>query len=486
MKGVRPMPILWTAAEAAQAMRTSAAGAWAATGVSIDSRTVVPGDLFIAIKGPSHDGHAFIGDALAAGAVAAVVSTSAETGGVDPRKLLRVPDTMKALENLAKAARARSMARIAAVTGSVGKTGTKESLKLALSVVAGDTGVTATQGNLNNHWGLPLSLARLPESAAYGVFEMGMNHPGEIAPLSRICRPHVSIITTIADTHSEFFDSLRDIADAKAEIFEGMEPDGVAILNCDNEMFDRLASAAHKARLRVVSFGAAAEADWRLADIQLRSNSSEITATYWGQNLRYTLGVPGRHLALNSLAVLAAVEALGADVERAASGLADMAGLAGRGKRHGVELANGSFQLIDESYNASPASMRAAIEVLGGAVPAGNGRRIAVLGDMLELGPQAEKLHRGLARPLADAGIDLVFTAGQYMSALWDALPQSMRGGHACTAEKLVPLVTAAIRPGDVVTVKGSLGSRTRQIVEALLALNQTRDDASGRVVNGG
>ena len=485
MKGVRPMPVLWTSTEAAAATGGRADGTWAATGVSIDSRTVAAGDLFVAIKGPSHDGHAFVGDAFAAGAVAAIVSGSADAfRDADSNTLLRVGDTMTALEDLARAARARSAARIAGVTGSVGKTGTKEALKLALAADAGAGGVIATAGNLNNHWGLPLSVARLPAAATYAVFEMGMNHPGEITPLSRICRPHVAIITTIADTHSEFFASLEQIADAKAEIFEGLEPDGVAVLNRDNEMFPRLAADARERGHRVVSFGAATDADWRMAEFRTRGAVSDITAAVGSRTIRYTLGVPGRHLALNSLAVLAAAEALGADVERAAAGLADMRGLAGRGKRHRVEFEGGTFHLIDESYNASPASMRAAIEVLGGAKPEGKGRRVAVLGDMLELGPQAEKLHRSLARPLADAGVDLVFTAGQYMSALWEALPQAMRGGHACTSEKLVPLVTAAVRSGDVVTVKGSLGSRTRQIVDALLALGHT-DGVSGRVVNG-
>ncbi len=487
MRGVLAQPVLWTALDAARATKSEALDSWSATGVSIDSRTVAEGDLFVAIKGPSHDAHAFVADAFAAGAVAAVVSaSSADLGAaVDSKRLLRVDDTTAALENLGRAARERSPARIAAVTGSVGKTGTKEALKLALAADAGTAAVTATQGNLNNHWGLPLSLARLPIETEFGVFEMGMNHPGEIAPLSRMCRPHVAVITTVADTHSEFFDSLEQIADAKAEIFEGLVPGGIAVLNRDNVMFERLQVAALAGGHDVVSFGADANADWRLTDLDLHAQSSDIALERDGRALRYTLGVPGRHLAMNSLAVLAVADALGADVERAATGLADMHGIVGRGKRHLVEMAGGTFQLIDESYNASPASVRAAIEVLGGAEPGTSGRRIAVLGDMLELGQQAEKLHAAMAKPLVEAGVDLVFTAGQYMSALWDGLPAPLRGGHACTAEKLVPLVSNAVRPGDVVMVKGSLGSRTRQIVAALMALDHSRDDASGRVVNG-
>jgi UDP-N-acetylmuramoyl-tripeptide--D-alanyl-D-alanine ligase len=492
MNPVLQKPVLWTAADAAAATRGRVRGEWIATGVSIDSRSVAPGDLFIAIQGPTHDGHAFVADAIAAGAAAAVISRPAETldGTYDPQKLLLVSDTMTALEDLGRAARARTSARIAGVTGSVGKTSTKEALKLVLGVIAGADNVTATQGNLNNHWGLPLSLARMPIDTAFGVFEMGMNHPGEISPLSRMCRPHAAVITTVAETHSAFFKFLADIADAKAEIFDGVEPGGVAILNRDNPMYAHLASAARRQDCRIVSFGADEDADWRLLDINLHADCSEVRVGFRGTQLDFSLGVPGRHMALNILAVLAAVDALDADVAVAAEALAGMRSIAGRGERHDVRLPGGTFKLIDESYNASPTSMRAAVEVLGNAEPDAGGRRVAVLGDMLELGQQAEKLHVSMLGPLRDAGVDLVFTAGQYMAALWDALPANMRGGHACTAEKLVPIVSAAVAPGDVVMVKGSLGSRTRQIVDALLTLGDDNGNDSGaeqkRVANGG
>lgn len=479
---------LWPAAEAARAIRAAGSGDWVAQGVAIDSRNIQPGDLFVAIKGPNHDGHAFVADALKSGAAAAVVSDPRMGVEIDASRLLIVDDTMAALEALARAARARTEARIVAITGSVGKTSTKEALRLALGAQPGGAGaVAATLGNLNNHWGLPLSLARMPRDSAYGVFELGMNHPGEIAPLSRITRPHVAIITTVAKTHSAYFDSLEQIADAKAEIFAGLEPGGVAVLNRDNPMFQHLCAAAEAAGVeRVVGFGASHDADWRLAEIAVYPEHCDVTARHGDTELIYTLGVSGRHLALNSLAVLAGVEALGGDVAVAAESLSGLRAIAGRGKRHRVQAPGGAFELIDESYNASPASMKAAIAVLGVARPEGRGRRIAVLGDMLELGAEADQLHAALVDDLSAAAIDQVFTSGQSMSALWDALPAAMRGGHANDAEKLTPMVTAAVHADDVVMVKGSLGSRTRIIVEALLDLAARQDAPAGRMANGG
>ncbi len=486
--------VLWTAVDAAAATRGVSAGDWMASGVTIDSRQIKPGDLFIAISGPNHDGHTFAADALAQGA-AAVVVQDGKSDGLDEGRVLRVADTMTALEDLARAARDRSAARIAAITGSVGKTGTKEALRLALLAQAGNNGsVTATEGNLNNHWGLPLSLARMPEATRFGIFEMGMSAAGEISPLSRMARPHVALITTVAHTHSEFFEGLEQIADAKAEIFDGLTEDGTAILNRDNAMYAHLTAAARRAGVnKVVTFGANLEADCRLLDVELRARHSDISAEINGRAISYTLGVPGRHLALNSLGVLAAVQALGADVDQAATALKDMHGLAGRGERHQIALRQQgiewtSFELIDESYNASPASMAAAISVLTGSEPKVGGRRIAVLGDMLELGAKADTLHAALVAPLAEGGIDKVFTAGQYMASLWGALPNDMRGGHASTADALTPMVTAFVQPGDVVMVKSSLGSRTGQIVEALknISDNAADGDAPPRVVNGG
>ena len=477
--------VIWTATDAAAATRGEAAGDWAATGVVIDSRQVGEGDLFIAIAGPNHDGHDFAGQALARGAAAVLVARE-KAAGLDPEKVLAVDDTMAALEDLARAARDRTEARIAAITGSVGKTGTKEALGLALRAQTDDGAVSVTEGNLNNHWGLPLSLARMAADARYGVFEMGMNHAGEISPLSRMARPHVALITTVAHTHSEYFDGLEAIADAKAEIFDGITEEGTAVLNRDNPMFPRLDAAARRAGIgRIVTFGAGVEADCRLLAFSADAEGSEIEAEIAGRKIDYRLGQPGRHLALNSLGVLAAVEALGADVELAAQALRYLAGLPGRGERTRVTLAHGGFDLIDESYNASPVSMAAAIQVLAAGRPMPGGRRIAVLGDMLELGDKAETLHAALVAPLAEGGIDKVFTCGAHMQALWNALPADMRGGHAATADALAPMVTAFVDAGDVVMVKGSNGSRTAAIVAGLKEL----DDAAGnrpRVVNGG
>lgn len=462
---------LWTAAEAAEATGGTPTGDWAASGVSIDTRTLVPDDLFVAIKGPHADGHDYVADALAAQAAAAVVHRRIEGLAADV-PLLEVADTTRALADLAAHARSRSLARVCAVTGSVGKTGTKGMLSHALGCQAP---THASQGNLNNHWGLPLSLARMPRDARYAVFELGMNHPGEIAPLTRLARPHVAIITTVAAAHLEFFDGLEQIADAKAEIFEGLEPDGVAIINRDNEQFDRLAAAAGKAGAAyVATFGAHLEAEARLLDYRPTTDGSEIEASIGGVPVTYGLSVAGQHWAMNSLAVLLAVQALGGDVARAATDLAAVQAPSGRGKRMHVPLDGGDAVLIDESYNASPIAVRAALEVLA-ATPVGDGgRHIAVLGDMLELGTDAPKLHRALADDVVRLGIDRVYCAGQYMGELHEALPEAVRGGWAATSARLAEAVTRDLRPGDVIMVKGSLGSRTGVVVDAVRALAKT------------
>ena len=459
---------LWTSGSAAKATAGRCDGEFSATGVSIDSRTVNPGDLFVAIKGPDFDGHDFVADALAKGAAAALVErvTLGISGGVP---MLMVDDTMKALEDLASAARCRAKARIIAVTGSVGKTGVKEALKLAL----GAQGATsANVGNLNNHWGLPLSLSRLPEDAQYGIFEMGMNHPGEIQPLSKLAKPHVAVITTVEKAHTAFFKSMDEIADAKAEIFSGMDAGGIAVLNRDNPHFQRLADAAQANGVTDIrGFGSHREASSRLMEFSLEADGTRVTAEVDGRTLVYGVGVPGRHWAINSLAVLAAVSAVGGDVAAAAEELGSLTADEGRGRATVVNISGGAFTLIDESYNASPISMAAALQVLGRTQPGAGGRRVAVLGDMLELGPESASLHASLAAPLKDNEADLVFTAGQDMSSLAEVLPRSSRGGHAADAQTLLPIVTAAVRPGDVVMVKGSAGSRTGHIVKALLAL---------------
>ena len=457
---------LWIAEDARAATGGRLSGpAWAAAGVSIDSRTVQPGDLFVALAGPNHDGHDHVAGALAAGAAAALVHR-VPAGLADDAPLLVVADTMEGLQALGTAARARSAAAIVAVTGSVGKTGTKEMLGRAL----GEQGPThATTGNLNNHWGVPLSLARMPREARFGIFELGMNHPGELTPLTRMVRPHVAIITTVESVHAAFFSGTEAIADAKAEILLGLEPGGVAVLPRDNPHFHRLHAAAQAAGIAsVVGFGNHIEADARLLDCGIDPDSTAVFALVRDRAIAYRLGVAGIHWAVNSLAVLLAVGALGGDVDAAGRALKAMAAPKGRGQRRKAAIDGGSIQVVDESYNASPVSMRAAIATLAAIKPAKGGRRIAVLGDMLELGEQAPALHAGLAEPLEQWNIDLVFTAGSLMAALFGRLPAARRGGHAVDSQAAAAQVRAAVRPGDVVMVKGSAGSRMGRVINTL------------------
>ena len=472
------MTALWTSAEAAAAAGGTVTREWAATGVSIDSRTVAPGDLFVAIRGPNTDGHHYVGDALASGAVAALVDGDWAGAQAEPEySLLVVEDATQGLNDLARRARDRSAARVAAVTGSVGKTGTKDALA---HVLAAQGPTTATRGNLNNQWGLPLSLARMPADSAWGVFELGMNHPGELTPLSELLRPDVAIVTTVESVHLEFFDSEEAIADAKAEIFAGLAADGVALLNADNQYFGRLRQCALESGAgRVMSFGEGKDADFRLAGWRIADGGCSVEAEIAGRPLSFSIGAPGRHWAMIAVTVLGAASLLGADVDRAAAALADIEPPRGRGTQHPVNLpGGGSVTVIDESYNASPASMRAAFAVVGGMPTGPGGRRIAVLGDMLELGPDSAALHAGLAADLQREGVDLVFAAGPNMARLIDALPEALRGLHAATSDGLIDPVTQAVRPGDVVTVKGSLGSRMAPVIEALLALDT--DDSNG------
>ncbi|MCC7275179.1 MAG: UDP-N-acetylmuramoylalanyl-D-glutamyl-2,6-diaminopimelate--D-alanyl-D-alanine ligase [Alphaproteobacteria bacterium] len=462
-------PPLWTADEivAATGGRATATG-WHVDGVSIDSRTIAAGELFVALQGPSHDGHAYVAAALARGAAAALVDRRPERVGADAA-LVVVPDTLAALTALGRAGRDRSRARVVAVTGSVGKTGTKEALRLGLGAQAP---TAASAASLNNHWGLPLSLARVPRDARYVVQEIGMNHAGEIARLAPIARPDVAVITTVEPVHIEFFASVAAIADAKAEIFLGTAVDGAAVLNRDSPHFERLAGHARARGIRrILDFGTAEGAFARLVAADLHATCSAVRAVVGGTAIDYSIGVPGRHWVLNSLAALAAVHALGADVARAAAALAKLSGMAGRGARHVVALPDGgTFTLIDESYNANPASMRAAFDVLGATRPGPGGRRIAVLGDMRELGDLGPRLHSALADPLLAAGVDIVFCCGPLMTNLFSVLPAPLRGVHAATSDELAPIAAAAVRPGDVVTVKGSLGTRMAPIVQRLLA----------------
>jgi UDP-N-acetylmuramoyl-tripeptide--D-alanyl-D-alanine ligase len=451
----------------AAAMRADRSGALPdqVSGISIDSRTLAKGEAFFAIQGENRDGHEFVDGALKAGAGLAVVARS-QRGNFAEAPLLVVPDVLDALRKLAQAARARLHAKVIAVTGSVGKTGTKEALRLALSA---DGETHASVASYNNHWGVPLSLARCPESVKYAVFEIGMSHAGEITPLTKLVLPHVAIVTGIEPVHLEFFGSLEKIADAKAEIFVGVEPGGAAVLNRDNPQFARLAAAAKAAGVeRIVSFGEDNKADASLLRLSLQSDSSTVEATILGQPVTYKLGAPGRHLVLNSLAVLAAVALVGADLALAALALNNLRPVSGRGARAVLIVPGGNALLIDESYNANPASMRAAIALLGQAPIGKHGRRIAVLGDMLELGSSADAMHRKLADAIEAAGIDLVFCSGSLMRALWEALPSRARGGYAEMAAGLESAVLGAIRAGDAVMVKGSLGSKMGPLVKAL------------------
>jgi UDP-N-acetylmuramoyl-tripeptide--D-alanyl-D-alanine ligase len=461
------MSALWTLDAMATAMRADRAGDLPGDvpGISIDSRTLGKGDAFFAVQGENRDGHEFVESALKAGAGLAVIARG-EVARFANAPLLIVPDVLEALRNLGRAARARLPARVVAVTGSVGKTSTKEALRLALSA---DGETHASAASYNNHWGVPLSLARCPASAKYAVFEIGMNHAGEITPLTKLVRPHVAIVTGIEPVHLEYFGSLEKIADAKAEIFVGVERDGAAVLNRDNGQFGRLAAAAKAAGIaRIVSFGEQENADARLVRVSLQPDSSTVEASIFGQPVTYKLGAPGRHLVLNSLAVLAAVSLAGADLALGAIALNNLKPASGRGARAVLTVPGGNALLIDESYNANPASMRAAIALLGQAQVGKLGRRIAVLGDMLELGPQGAEMHRSITDAIEAAGIDVVFCSGPLMRALWEALPSRVRGGYAETAAGLEPAVLSAIRAGDAVMVKGSLGSKMGPIVRAL------------------
>jgi UDP-N-acetylmuramoyl-tripeptide--D-alanyl-D-alanine ligase len=461
---------LWSAADIAAATGGKAQGDWSVGGVAIDSRSVQPGELFIALRGPNHDGHDFVAQALARGAAAMV--HRAPAGLAADARLLLVDDTMAALTALGHAGRRRSRARIAAITGSVGKTGSKEALRLAL----GEQAPThASVASYNNHWGVPLSLARAPHSTAFAVYELGMNAPGEIGALARMVRPHVALITTIAPAHLGFFDSVDAIAEAKAEIFQGLEPGGCVVLDADNAHFGRLRELAQTAgAARVIGFGASDAASARLLDARMDANGSDVTMALDGRTLAFRIGAPGRHWVSNSLGVLATATALGADPERAAAALAGFGPPRGRGQRRRIERPDGAITLIDDSYNANPASVRAALGVLATAP----GRKLAALGDMLELGDHSTALHAELAGPIEEMSIDRVFTAGAAMRHLHDALPARRRGGHAESARALLPILEAELRDGDTLLVKGSLGSAMGQIVEALADADAARDPA--------
>ncbi len=454
------MRMLWQAVDAAAATGGRSRRDWRAGTVAIDTRTLQPGELFVALLGPNRDGHGFVAEALGRGAAAAVVTHRPEDVAEDA-PLLVVDDTQAALEGLGRAGRDRAEARIVAVTGSVGKTSTKEMLR---QVLGGFGSCHASRASYNNHWGVPLTLANLPPESRFGVAEIGMNHAGEISALTRIARPHIAVITAVAPAHLENFADTGGIADAKAEIFEGLEPGGIAVVNAETLHADRLAAAAARFAEHVVTFGSGPAVDVRLVEFVPESQGSRATVDLAGRTHRLRLAAPGRHWAMNALAVLAVVDRLGLDLDTAAQLLAGVRPGAGRGGFRTLAWGGGTIALQDESYNANPASMAAAIQVLGRQ----QGRRVAVLGDMLELGATGPELHADLAAPLAAADVQLVFTAGPLMRQLFDALPAARQGGWATDSRQLAPLVAEALEPGDVVLVKGSLGSAMRHVIEAL------------------
>jgi UDP-N-acetylmuramoyl-tripeptide--D-alanyl-D-alanine ligase len=458
---------LWTAEEIAAATGARLSGAFAeATGASIDTRTLQPGDLFFAIRGEARDGHDFVREALAKGAAAAVLAEERAQEFADAGALLAVPDPLEAMRLLGIASRRRSNAAIVAVTGSVGKTGTKEALRLVLS----RQGAThASVASYNNHWGVPLTLVRMPRESAFGVFEIGMNHPYEILPLTAMVRPQVALVTAVEPVHIEFFRSIWGIADAKGEIFAGIESGGTAVINRDTPYFERLRAHAQASRAgRILTFGEHEAADVRAERIILKPDLSVVEAWLLGRSVTYRLGTPGRHIALNSLGALAVVHALGADPAVASQALAELKPPVGRGERTMLAVGQGEALLIDESYNANPASMRAALATLGAVEVNARGRRIAVLGDMKELGQEGPSLHRGLAAAIEESRADLVFAAGPLMENLVQALPTERVAAHTATAPELVEAVCAAVRPGDAIMIKGSLSTGMGVVVKAL------------------
>ena len=444
---------LWTSADAEAATLGKASAPFAVSGLSIDTRSLKPGDLFVALKGV-RDGHDFVQAAFDAKAGAALVAHDVKASG----PLLTVAHTQRGLEDLGIAGRARARARVIAVTGSAGKTTTQEILRLCFDAL-GKTHASAASHN--NQWGVPLSLACLPPDADYGVFEIGMNHFGEIRALTGMVRPHLAIITAIAPAHLEFFGSCEAIADAKSEIFERLEPGGAALIPADSAYAARLDARARQARVSVLAhFGTAAGNEAQLVSHEPDGEGLRLKANIFGTRVDVRVGAPGGHIAANAVASLGAVALLGGDVLNAAAALRNFTALAGRGARfeaRGVEI-------IDESYNANPASMAAALMLL----KAAPGRRIAVLGDMLEMGVGGPAHHAGLAQSVANADVDLVFAAGPLMRALWDVLPSERRGAWAENSDELKARVLAALAPGDTVLVKGSNGSRMSRIVEAL------------------
>ena len=454
------MTVLWTSEEIAVATGGTVSASFEVTGVTFDSREVHPGDLFVAMPGTAYDGHKFIEGAFAAGAAGAIVSQPVGDG---PHVL--VDDTFAALEALGRASRERSGARIFGVTGSVGKTSTKEALYAALDRNRPGK-VHRSVKSYNNHTGVPLSLARMPRDSEYAVFEMGMNNAGEIRALVRQVRPHVALITAIAPAHIENLGSEEAIADAKAEIFEGLEPNGIAIVPNDTPHRDRLVKAARRHAERIITFGSGDADVHAIHAVAAESGGSLISAALLERELTFTISQRGEHWVSNSLAVLAAVEAVGGDVGRAGLALADLGGLKGRGARHVIEIDGGELVLIDESYNANPASMAATLKSLGAEKDVG--RRIAVLGPMRELGEHSDVLHAGLAPAVLSAHVDRLILIGDEMRSLESALAARVQTERVSTVDEATTALRHLVRPGDAVLVKASNSVGLAKLVESM------------------
>ncbi|WMT85840.1 UDP-N-acetylmuramoyl-tripeptide--D-alanyl-D-alanine ligase [Pelagibacterium sp. 26DY04] len=454
------MDALYSISEIVAATGGSAEGvaAGAVSSISIDSREIAPGALFVAIKGENFDGHDFVGKAIEAGAVAALVSRE-KAEALAGLPLIVVEDALEGLNELARFSRSRSKARIVAVTGSVGKTSTKEAIRVALEA-SGKT--HASIKSFNNHWGVPLMLARMPADMQFGVFEIGMNHAGEITPLSRLVRPHVAVITTVAPAHLEFFPSVGAIADAKAEIFSGVEPGGAAILGRDHEHVERLIDAARAAGLAPLTYGFEA-ADVTISDYHPTPDGGAARVSGDGLSLEIATATAGRHMLANAVAALLVARALGADVEKSVAALARHGAPEGRGAASLLGDRANPLRLIDESYNANPTSMRAALEVFADMPTAG--RRVLVLGDMRELGAAAEDYHAELAPAVVSARPDLVFLVGRHMGALDAALPAGLVAKRTQAVDEIAQDVLQTLAPGDSVMLKGSNGVRLGTLV---------------------
>lgn len=475
---------LWTAQEAAAATGGQVAGDWDATGVSIDTRTIAPGDLFVALKA-ARDGHDFVAQALEKGAAAALVSHVPE--GVDPAKLLVVDDVQTGLEKLGIAGRDRCRAQVVAVTGSVGKTSTKEMLRCVLGAQGT---VHAAEKSYNNHWGVPLTLARMPADVDFAVIEIGMNHPGEIAPLSRMARPHVAMVTIVAPAHLAAFESLEGIAREKGAIFEGLEPGGTAVINGDLPVSPILREMAEARAAHVIDFGEAAGNHHRVTEVTICDAATVAQGRAWRSNVLYKVAVPGRHFAVNGMGVLAVAHALGLDRALAVTALGQWQPGAGRGLREVVLLdpveTQLTLELIDDAYNANPASLGASLEVLAAAEPCDglgrvtHGRRIAYLGDMKELGEGEVAMHRALAGHPSMAKIDVVHCVGPLMRELWTALPYEKRGHWTEDSRAMAARVRHDLDAGDVVLVKGSLSMALSRVVDAIRKMGQTPAGGNG------